>query len=394
MSASFYDLLKFAKTGIASPEMTAYDKLKALAMCKGGFPVATLTGIPPLTFQSDGTPLTAWSISGNMTQSGTPSSSSPIYPSEMGEKTGNLFDKSQARSTSNVTVTQIENGIHAEGKFYFEVPTDIESGSYYLSWTKQTESGTSAIYMTFVYTDDTVSSSVYSGSFTLEKTVKLIRVYVSTGSSVSVNITNIMLNSGNQALPYEPYGYKIPITCGGNTYNVFTTAPLRKIGPHADYEQLSVGEVRKIRKLVLTGQETWYVWNLQSETLQRFYMIVDVSDASEYTTEGVCSHFRVTHSNSVESMRFSLDRTNRYTQSLFVIERARLSTVDTAGFKAYLAQQYQNGTPVTVWYVLATEQTETVTAPTITPAKGANTLTVGTTLPPSEVSITGHIKSN
>ena len=32
MSASFYDLLKFAKTGIASPSMTYYDKLKALEL--------------------------------------------------------------------------------------------------------------------------------------------------------------------------------------------------------------------------------------------------------------------------------------------------------------------------------------------------------------------------
>ena len=35
MSASFYDLLKFAKTGVAAPSMTAYDKLKAQALCGG-----------------------------------------------------------------------------------------------------------------------------------------------------------------------------------------------------------------------------------------------------------------------------------------------------------------------------------------------------------------------
>lgn len=32
MSATFYDLLKYAKTGIASPDMTGYDKMKARAM--------------------------------------------------------------------------------------------------------------------------------------------------------------------------------------------------------------------------------------------------------------------------------------------------------------------------------------------------------------------------
>jgi hypothetical protein len=35
MSATFFDLMKYAATGIASPSMTHYDKLKALAMCGG-----------------------------------------------------------------------------------------------------------------------------------------------------------------------------------------------------------------------------------------------------------------------------------------------------------------------------------------------------------------------
>lgn len=35
MSATFYDLMRFAKTGIASPSMTQYDKMKALAAFGG-----------------------------------------------------------------------------------------------------------------------------------------------------------------------------------------------------------------------------------------------------------------------------------------------------------------------------------------------------------------------
>jgi hypothetical protein len=37
-----------------------------------------------------------------------------------------------------------------------------------------------------------------------------------------------MLNSGSTALPYEPFGYKIPITCAGTTVNVYTGDSLRK----------------------------------------------------------------------------------------------------------------------------------------------------------------------
>ena len=32
---TFYDLMKYARTGIASPDMTAYDKLRALTIVGG-----------------------------------------------------------------------------------------------------------------------------------------------------------------------------------------------------------------------------------------------------------------------------------------------------------------------------------------------------------------------
>lgn len=35
------------------------------------------------------------------------------------------------------------------------------------------------------------------------------------------NNLDVMLNVGSQAMPYEPYGYKIPVTCGGETTNIY-----------------------------------------------------------------------------------------------------------------------------------------------------------------------------
>jgi hypothetical protein len=77
-----------------------------------------------------------------------------------------------------------------------------------------------------------------------------------------------------------------------------------------------------------------------------------------------------------------------------------------ADWKSYLAAQYAAGTPVTVWYVVATPETAIVNEPlakigdyadelsstdagvTIPTAKGQNTLTVDTDLQPSEMTIT------
>lgn len=44
--------------------------------------------------------------------------------------------------------------------------------------------------------------------------------------SYDTTFENVMLNSGHNAIPYEPYGYKIPIVCGGTTTNIYLNEPL------------------------------------------------------------------------------------------------------------------------------------------------------------------------
>lgn len=84
---TFYDLLKFAATGIAAPDMTAYDKMRALAAFGGG-KAQTLTGQPPLSFHANGTPLISWSMKGNGSQTGTPTPDAPIMPDFCGTLDG------------------------------------------------------------------------------------------------------------------------------------------------------------------------------------------------------------------------------------------------------------------------------------------------------------------
>ena len=78
-------------------------------------------------------------------------------------------------------------------------------------------------------------------------------------------------------------------------------------------------------------------------------------------------------------------------------------SMSVSSFKAYLQQQYAAGTPLTVWYVLATASTGIVNEPLMkignyadtlsnaTPIPttlGLNTIDVNTTLKPSEMSLT------
>ena len=191
-----------------------------------------------------------------------------------------------------------------------------------------------------------------------------------------------MLNAGSTALPYEPYGYKIPISSAGQTTPVY------------------LGEVettRKIKKLVLTGQENWLA---ASGTEERTVSYISITDAGDSLC--LCSHIKYKSSYSASDRNQILLRNldNRLYIGIDVDIAADLST-----FKTWLQQQYAAGTPVCVWYVLANEETGIVNEPlmkigdyadTLSKAQagvdipttnGSNTLTVDTTLQPSEVSI-------
>ena len=278
MSVSFYDLMKYAKTGIASPEMTGFDKLRARAAF-GGYPVSTITGTPPISFKADGKPLTAWSIAGAMQQTGTPTPDAPITPQE----TGDL----------------VESGEHA-GQ------------------------------------------------------------------------------------------YAIPVTCAGQTSPIYLTEPLRKIGDYADSVSSDGTVTRRVKKYEFTGEENI----IADRSYSRFrFRLIDSFSLGIRKTPIICSHYQsIADGRPIADVPDNSIYSDSDSQSgYWYIKTTDYSAADD--FKAFLATQYANGTPVTVWYVLANPVTETVTAPTITTAKGANTLTVDTTLQPSGVSITGNIKA-
>jgi hypothetical protein len=178
--------------------------------------------------------------------------------------------------------------------------------------------------------------------------------------------------------------YKIPVTCGGTTSDIF-------LG--------QVQTTRKISKLVLTGEEDW---QKSSRYVGSFYRNLS---GVRFNSTGFCSHLIFkTSSEYYEEGSFIISSVSL---NMWFPQFDSASTVND--FKAYLADQYQNGTPVTVWYILATPETAVVNEPlmkigdyadtvsmtqagvSIPTAAGTNTLTAGTTVQPSNVSITGEI---
>lgn len=469
------------------------------------YSLKTLTGATSYSFMGYPEPLKSYEISGNMVQSGTPSHTSPIYPLECGDRTENLFDGNYANAYVTVegvyrypgtttksiivrcepnttyTINQI-TGISAAHKWriaiFNSMPTDNAQG-------------------TILVNDDSLSASTIT---TANDSAYIVVYYIYTSSPPN---SRFMVNLGSTALPYEPYGYKIPVTVDSNnlfdindvtlnyryddngnwvndvgvlssniiafpqnsdyiysfktvdnkyagvcrinfldengawigvnkvkfsvalgatvlisgktppntryirtsqfngeldiklvqnsTSLLYLSEPLRKIGNYADAVNSDGTVTRRIKKLVLTGTENWSGSNT-SPTKQlalggypliqaiicactHYNAAMNVDDGEVIPYNSCCFYL----SPPYNVFFLKGDESSEYPKTV-------------ADFKSYLTAQYSAGTPVTVWYVLAEQTTEQITAPTLTPATGNNTLTIGTTLQPSSVSITGHVK--
>lgn len=266
-----YEILKTSKLGASfAPDM--YTALLAQKLARDG-EVKTLSGIPPLTFPSNGQPLLDYLISGNTVQNGTPTPDNPIMP---------------------------------------------------------------------VGTGDLETSGIKAGQ------------------------------------------YKIPISSAGQTTPVY------------------LGEVettRKIKKLVLTGEEKWAIYS--GFSAQNCYQFNTNITNHNVNSEAISTHFVYT-----STLRTLIDNDGTFMFDTNKYIRVHISSCTTLDdFKTYLQQQYANGTPVTVWYVLAEPITGIVNEPLmkigdyadtvskeqagveIPTVRGTNTLDVLTAVKPSEIYI-------
>ena len=267
---SFYDILKAAKVGGNLPSYYETLFARKLPCSKFAWQETTLSGVPPLSFSAKGTALSAYSVTGNLSQTGTPTPTQPVTPEECG---------------------------------------------------------------------DLVTTGEHAGE------------------------------------------YAIPLSVSGTSYPLYLSEPLRKIGDYADTVDSSGVVTRRIKRLVLTGSETFTQTVISSGYVYGYAPEFPPNKWS--TAENIIStHYKAEFANRNGNIYFS--------GSQLMIDDFRYDT--TTDFKQFLADENTAGHPVCVWYVLASPVTETTTAPTITPSAGSNTLTVGTTLAPSEVSITGKIK--
>lgn len=339
----------------------------------------------PYIFNTMQNKLSDWELFGNVEVSGTPTPDSPVMPQGTGERTGNLFDFEQLKNAPSGTIGSIT--------FSHVLTLQLKANTYYTMASNGTGSASSTpadLYRSVYFNATTGESSVNKNNpvTVLTDSTGVVRIgFFSERTNAQQYLSGeaqLWINEGSTALPYEPYGIKIPISSANTTTPVY------------------LGEVqstRRVKKLVLTGQEDIIFASVTQGNLFRYQTAENLG--IEGNIIGICSHYPV------------VTRTNRTNKTLSGNSGLTLMQFDfidndysdSTGFKTFLQQQYAAGTPVTVWYVLAETTTGIVNEPLmrigdyadsmsrtqtgidIPTVIGQNTLDVLTTVKPSSMSI-------
>lgn len=346
-----------------------------------------------------------YKIYGNLTQNGTPTPSDPIYPSECGERTSNLWEYHPDATMGGVTV-------HWDGeKIVFSNTCTSSSNLQYAYGTLPAGTYTLKANANHISVDNInacidlyqsspffqkkiVNNEAVNGTVTFTLTSDLTGVYLRIRLEDGVNYDGFtlapMLNSGSTALPYEPFGYKLPLLSGSTPVDIYLgDEPLRKIGDYADYIDYGTGKVvRQVGKRAMTGNEN-IAKNTGSATNYLFYTPRGTLTNSISKTPIVCDRLQAMGNPPVTQI--GINTINNYNMVYFNfgadIMNAQPSGNTIDGCKEYFAAQYTAGTPMTIWYVLATPVEEDPPVPFPQIPTTANSTTIswgGSGLAPSE----------
>ena len=353
----------------------------------------TITTLPK-TIIGDGQPISAYTIKGNMTQSGTPTPSNPIYPTECGDKTANLFDgelkqgsvrESSAIGTSYDAVTNYQS----TKRVVTQNPVICHGAK--VTW------NSSQYWICICYFDENLryignnsqgfETWLFNGSHEMHK-----YPYAAFAVRRTDNADFTPQDASNLNLVVE--NYKIPISSNGNTYPMYLSEPIRKLTWEAgsaefvDYVS-STNEHRDINALEFDGSEGWVLQSTNSHGIANFQ--VTISSANEVYNQNatsVCAYLPQQKQQLIADTTTEGFMWAGY-NNLFV-RRYASETGTLQAFKDWLAGLKTSGNPFKIIYPLRTPTTESFTAPTIPTSGTAQSFDVDTTLKPSEVSLTYH----
>ena len=347
-------------------------------------PTATASGTSLVLNGSTNARFKSFRIFGKSKQGGTPTPSAPIDIVSLGEDGNTSLNISGANLAKEKTIIQASVQY---GSILF-VEADIKPNTQYaISFKGSVGNRYYFNEFLFTYKNITVKEGTNIVTVTTANNIdKSPDKYVSGKGWIILKndivqpktnvFDNFMLNEGGVAMPYQPYTEQtialkdtlsgIPVTDA--SLATYTDASGQMWC--ADEIDLKRGvRVERMRKITFTGAEAFTPLTVVSTATYHRYnyklvtpYLADVPNSKVY--DGLCSHYGKSSADDGYNGKGLNTTSLQNTDINFYVE---YSTVDS--FKAFLAEQYANGTPIEVLYRLATPIETPLTEAEITACK-------------------------
>ena len=193
------------------------------------------------------------------------------------------------------------------------------------------------------------------------------------------NAYDIQIESGNVVTEYEPYINVVT--------NIYLDEPLRKVGNYADYIDFEKKKVvRYIQKYIFRGTENWHgPWQTSiSENSAGFYLYFSefIIKGSIINWNGLCNRGTCVYYNSFHpTSPNQLGRCWVHTVGAYLAYHPPCTTL--TDFKAWLAEKYNEGHPLCVYFILNKREEDIIVSdlPTL---KGKMSYEIDTKILPSQ----------
>ena len=316
-----------------------------------------------------------------------PSPSNPIDIVSVGDKTNNLFNKKTA-----VDGYVFETGTITPAGSYEEMASDYIEIDISKTYTFQVFNATNNFIMIAFYDSNkdyitnsrTTTFATFITLSTIPSTAKYIRV---SARQLQQSQVQAQLTADSTVTAYEPYGYKVPITIGNETTNLYLDEPLRKLGNYSDYIDFKNKKVyRYIAEDYITKDSSFskfsYVTNYSSFYMEYNNLPNYAGTFKNYVIYSPTFTYRESGGGNVNSSwsgdyQISSAVAEGYKRVLFTLPN---TITDVASAKNWLQSN-----PIKFNYFKKNVSEESIDVPDISTIKYSNNISVGTTLQPSSV---------
>ena len=292
----------------------------------------------------------------------------PVTPVAIPYTVDGTVEKVGIHSADNVNLFNgvFEQGVVFNGNFSNTTirirtpkPLTFAAGTYTISCASDYE-------MLFQLNGTSENAWYQAKTFTLAATDKLMicvrNKATPSGDILPTEPVNVQIEAGSTATAYSPYYDGGLATCE----NLFGMTDFID-----EHEILAGGVTLKLGLIILTGRESG--WIDYADQHQMYQLMLPDSLMDNIAHEIASTHFTTSTESLANMPNHSAKIGDKagYTEGFLMIKDTDFNGL--VQWKAWLASQYNAGTPVTLIYPLATAESKSVAGQTLTVAAGNNT---------------------